>query len=85
MLEINGEQKINTLRRRAHKPKMGANEVLVYTATSLPLSAREEIESIVADHDSKLAEVVRQLVLRGLAAYHRDGLLQEPAEILPYV
>lgn len=83
MLEINSEQQSNNTKQREFRRKKGADELLVHTGVSLPLSAREEIESIVTKHESKIAEVVRQLVLRGLAAYHRDGLLQEPADALP--
>lgn len=78
MLEINSEQQANNIKQRKGRRKNGAHELLVHTGVSLPLSVRKEIESLVTMRNSTLAEVVRQLVIRGLAAYHRDGLLQEP-------
>ena len=37
----------------------------------------DEVENIVIDRNEVRADVVRRLLLRGLAAYRRDGLLDE--------
>lgn len=57
-----------------------AGEMLIYTGTSVPLNAIEELENLASARNLKLAKVVRNLLLRGLAAYHRDGCLEEPVE-----
>jgi hypothetical protein len=63
------------------KRKKSAGELLIKAGTSVPLSAMEEIESLVSERDIKLSTMLRMLIFRGLAAYHRDGLLEEPAKI----
>lgn len=82
MLET-GEKK-QSGEREAHESKnnKSGKEVSVNAGTSLPLSYMEEIESVASRHHVRKAKVLRQFVLRGLAAYHRDGLLEEPADTL---
>jgi len=52
----------------------------VHVGTSLRLDVLMELEAIARERNLKLARIVRQLTLRGLAAYRRDGLLDEPVE-----
>ena len=49
----------------------------VYVGTSFPNAVFCEIEALARNHQTGHAQVVRQLCLRGLAAYHRDGRLGE--------
>ena len=52
----------------------------VNVGTSLPHMVFDEVETIVVDQNEVRADVVRRLLLRGLEAYRRDGLLDEPCE-----
>ena len=52
----------------------------VNVGTSLPHTVFDEVEAIVVDRNEVRADVVRRLLLRGLEAYKRDGLLDEPCE-----
>ena len=51
----------------------------VYVGTSFPNTIFCEIEMLAKEHGLAAAQVVRQLFLRGLAAYYRDGRLHEVA------
>jgi hypothetical protein len=51
----------------------------VYVGTSFPNLVFCEIESLAKEHRLAAAQIVRELFLRGLAAYHRDGNLSEGA------
>jgi hypothetical protein len=74
-------EKMSSIKRLSYKGKTDARDLLVHTGASIPLKAFEEIEVITKERQLKLAYVARKLILRGLAAYHRDGLLAEPADI----
>ena len=52
----------------------------VYVGTSFPNVIFCEIESLAKQHGLAAAQVVRELFLRGLAAYHRDGNICEVVE-----
>lgn len=52
----------------------------VYIATSFEHPVFCEIESLAKHHGLANAQLVRELFLRGLAAYHRDGEVCEPVE-----
>jgi hypothetical protein len=52
----------------------------VYVGTSFPHLVFCEIEKLAIERELAAAQVVRELFLRGLAAYHRDGLLSETFE-----
>jgi len=52
----------------------------VNVGTSLPHMVFDEVETIVVEQNEVRADVVRRLLLRGLEAYRRDGLLDEPCE-----
>jgi hypothetical protein len=52
----------------------------VNVGTSLPHTVFDEVEAIVVERNEVRADVVRRLLLRGLEAYKRDGLLDEPSE-----
>jgi hypothetical protein len=57
----------------------------VYVGTSFPNPIFCEIESLAKQHGLAAAQVVRELFMRGLAAYQRDGNLSEvvgKAEVL---
>jgi hypothetical protein len=57
----------------------------VYVGTSFHNTIFCEIEALAKEHGLAAAQVVRELFLRGLAAYHRDGRLNEtrtPAQTL---
>jgi len=54
----------------------------VNVGTSLPHMVFDEVETIVIDRNEVRADVVRRLLLRGLEAYRRDGLLDEPGMML---
>jgi hypothetical protein len=51
----------------------------VYVGTSFPNTIFCEIEGLAKENGLAAAQVVRKLFLRGLAAYHRDGNLNEVA------
>jgi len=59
-------------------PRAETKHINVHVGTSLRLAVLMELEAIAHEHNLKLAKLVRQLTLRGLAAYRRDGLLDEP-------
>ena len=61
-------------------PRGETKHINVHVGTSLRLDVLMELEEIARERNLKLAKIVRQLALRGLAAYRRDGLLDEPAE-----
>jgi hypothetical protein len=52
----------------------------VYIATSFEHPVFCEIESLAKHHGLANAQMVRELFLRGLAAYHRDGEVREPVD-----
>jgi hypothetical protein len=52
----------------------------VYIATSFEHQVFCEIEALARNCGLANAQLVRELFLRGLAAYHRDGEIYEPAE-----
>ena len=52
----------------------------VYVAVSFPNETFCEIEHLVRQVGLAKAQLVRELFLRGLAAYHRDGRVRETAE-----
>ncbi|MDQ3818396.1 MAG: hypothetical protein M3362_12075 [Acidobacteriota bacterium] len=58
----------------------GTKSINVHVGTSLRLDVLMELEEIARERNLKLAKIVRHLALRGLAAYRRDGLLDEPVE-----
>jgi hypothetical protein len=49
----------------------------VYVATSLDHATFGEIEHLGKEFNLRKAEVLRALCLRGLRAYHNDGILIE--------
>ena len=49
----------------------------VYVGTSFPNPIFCEIESLANEHGLAAAQIVRELFMRGLAAYQRDGNLTE--------
>lgn len=73
---------MNKTVRGPYKYKKDARDLLVHTATALPLVTLDEIESVARERSCTIAHAVRQFVLRGLAAYHNDGLLEEPCATL---
>jgi len=52
----------------------------VYVGTSFPHRIFCEIEKLAHERELAAAQVVRELFLRGLAAYYRDGKLSESLE-----
>ena len=59
------------------KRKSKGPDFRVYVGTSFPNNVFCEIEALAKNYQTGNAQVVRQLFLRGLAAYHRDGKLGE--------
>jgi hypothetical protein len=55
----------------------------VYVAVSFPNETFCEIEHLSRESGLAKAQLVRELFLRGLAAYHRDGMLIEVTEADP--
>ena len=53
----------------------------VHLGASFPEPFVAEIESLARRHGMPKARVLRELALRGLAAYHRDGRLSELLEL----
>jgi hypothetical protein len=53
----------------------------VNVGTSLPYAIFDKLELIVKEQHTSRAVVIRRLLLRGIAAYERDGLLDEPGEV----
>jgi hypothetical protein len=67
---------MNEMRKRKSKgPSFN-----VYVAVSFPNETFCEIENLVQQVGLAKAQLVRELFLRGLAAYHRDGRVSEAAE-----
>lgn len=81
MFEKPGEIRVDNKIQKMCGRRKGAGELMIHTGTSVPLGAFEEIEMLAGERNMKIAKVLRKLLLRGLAAYHRDGLLEEPAEL----
>lgn len=52
----------------------------VNVGTSLPYAIFDKLELIVKEQHTSRAVVIRRLLLRGIAAYERDGLFDEPGE-----
>ncbi len=67
---------MNEVRKRKSK---GPN-FNVYVAVSFPNETFCEIEVLGEQNGLAKAQLVRELFLRGLAAYHRDGRLSEIAD-----
>ncbi len=65
--------------RESSRKKSKGPDFRVYVGTSFPNTVFCEIELLAKEHDLAAAQVVRDLFLRGLAAYHRDGSLSEAA------
>jgi hypothetical protein len=61
------------------RKKSKGSDFRVYVGTSFPNTIFCEIEVLAKEHGLAAAQVVRELFLRGLAAYHRDGKLKEVA------
>jgi hypothetical protein len=61
------------------RKKSKGSDFRVYVGTSFPNTIFCEIEVLAKEHRLAAAQVVRELFLRGLAAYHRDGKLSEVA------
>ena len=53
----------------------------VYVAVSFPNETFCEIELLGQENGLAKAQLVRELFLRGLAAYHRDGRVSEVDEL----
>jgi hypothetical protein len=58
----------------------------VNVGTSLPYGVFDQLELIVKEQHTSRAVVIRRLLLRGIAAFERDGLLDDPeaAEIITH-
>ncbi len=52
----------------------------VYVGTSFPHGIFCEIEKLAVERELAAAQIVRELFMRDLAAYHRDGLLSATFE-----
>jgi hypothetical protein len=52
----------------------------VNVGTSLPYAIFDKLELIVKEEHTSRAVVIRRLLLRGIAAYERDGLLDDADE-----
>lgn len=57
------------------KRKSKGPDFRVYVATSFPHANFCEIEKLAKEYGLRNAQIVRELFLRGLAAYHNDGKL----------
>lgn len=64
--------------RESSRKKSKGPDFRVYVGTSFPNTVFCEIEMLAKEQGLAAAQVVRELFLRGLAAYHRDGSLLEP-------
>ena len=53
----------------------------VNMGASFPAPVVDEIESLARTYGMPKARILRELALRGLAAYHRDGRLSELLEL----
>jgi hypothetical protein len=53
----------------------------VNVGTSLPYAIFDKLEGIVKEQHTSRAVVIRRLLLRGIAAYERDGMLDDPGEV----
>jgi len=64
----------------ARKRKSKGPNFNVYVAVSFPNETFCEIELLGQQTGLAKAQLVRELFLRGLAAYHRDGRVREAGE-----
>lgn len=63
-----------TERRKYRGPEFGVN-----IGTSVSPKTFDRIENLTNEYGLKKAEIVRRLILRGLAEYDRDGQLSSAA------
>jgi hypothetical protein len=59
-------------------PKKGREKRNEFLGIKVGESEKETLAEIALEHDRPLGYVGRELMLRGLAQYRRDGLLKEP-------
>jgi len=64
----------------SNRKKSKGPDFRVYVGTSFPHRVFCEIERLAEERELAAAQVVRELFLRGLAAYQRDGKLSESFE-----
>jgi hypothetical protein len=64
----------------ARKRKSKGPSFNVYVAVCFPNETFCEIEHLGQENGLAKAQLVRELFMRGLAAYHRDGRVTEAAE-----
>lgn len=61
--------------------QFGQRNWSVNVGTSLPYGIFDKLERIVEEQHTSRAVVIRRLLLRGIAAYERDGQLDEAEEV----
>ncbi|MBL8186549.1 MAG: ribbon-helix-helix protein, CopG family [Acidobacteria bacterium] len=62
------------------RPKKDRSEMLVEVPCKVPSATADVIEKLAIGTDRSRSQIARKLIARGLAAYRRDGLLDEPEE-----
>lgn len=64
------------------RPKKDPKEALVEVPCKVPPEVAERIAELSVSTDRSRSQVARKLITRGLAAYRRDGSLDEPPELV---
>jgi hypothetical protein len=59
------------------RPRKEPGESLVEVPCKVPAKVANEIADISVATDRSRSQIARKLIIRGLAAYHRDGRLEE--------
>lgn len=65
------------------RPRKKPSEILLEVPCKVPPVVAEAIEEMANSTDRSRSQITRKLILRGLAAFRRDGLLDEPEEAQP--
>ena len=65
------------------RQKKKPGEILVEVPCKVPEAVADMIEMLATNMDRSKSQIARKFLLRGLAAYKRDGLLDEPPSLIP--
>jgi hypothetical protein len=60
------------------RPKKEPGEALVEVPCKVPLEVADEIARLSTVMDRSRSQIARKFIMRGLADYKRDGLLEDP-------
>lgn len=67
------------------RPAKGPKEKLIEVPCKVAPDVEAEIARLAIETDRSHSQIARKLISRGLAAYKRDGSLDEPSELAPTI